>query len=144
MQESNPNGSAENLRAKFREGDRVDITVKGASVDGVATDLNLLVINLTPDAPGGSAQALDLPLAENVTVEHASPAEWPPLPGDLWRDHDGDVWLVCMIGDGEVSALTMICAAGAADRSPEQLLTKFGPPTLVHREDEQDGSEAGR
>jgi hypothetical protein len=40
-----------------------------------------------------------------------------------------------MVGDGEASALTMICAAGAADRSYEQLLTRFGPLTLVHREE---------
>jgi hypothetical protein len=137
-----PDASGSKPPTHFRKGDLVDFTVRGARIDGVADDLNLLVMNLTPDDPQGSVQALDLPLAKNIEVAHSARAEWPPLPGDLWRDSDGDVWLACMVGDGEVFALTMICAAGAADRSPEQLSARFGPLALVHREDEQDGGQS--
>ena len=139
--------------SEFREGDRVRITVEDVvvtnvyqtgrkSFDGPYEDTGAVMVfrHLDEDVENGP-HSVNLG-AKGVTVEHAAPAEWPPQPGDLWRDCDGDVWLVCMVGDGEVFGLTMICAAGAADRSPEQLAERFGPLTLVHREDEQDGGRS--
>lgn len=118
----------------FKPGEIVDITIKGARVDGVAPDLNLLAVDLTPQISPGSVQALDLPLADNVTVERAAPAEWPPRAGDLWRSTRGNIWFVA-------EKQRMIPAGGGRAETPTIVLGTFGPLTLVHREDEQDGGD---
>lgn len=120
------------MTGQYKPGDFVNITIERALVAESRFDDGLRI-----EYDGDAAE---LPLGPSITVELADPAGWPPEPGDLWRDHDGHVWLTCAVGDGETSVLTMICAAGAADRSHEQLRKRFGPLKLVHREGATDAT----
>lgn len=111
----------------FKPGDRVDVTIKGVHVTGDQGPRDTLTI--------ADEHGAHYVMPPQAAITRAVPAGWPPQAGDLWRDRDGSVWLACAVGDSEVSIITMICAAGAADRSHEQVLARFGPLTLVHREE---------
>jgi len=65
------------------------------------------------------------------TVERVAPAEWPPRPGDVWLDAGGRAWTALR---GRMFPVT-----STRGESADAALAIYGPLTLVHREDEQDG-----
>src|SRR5690606_41537796 len=74
---------------------------------------------------------VEVALTESVTVEWVAPAEWPRRPGDVWLDAEGRAW----------TALRgrMVPVTSTRGESADAALATYGPLTLVHREDEQDG-----
>lgn len=116
----------------YQPGEIVDITIRGARVGHLAANgfLNVFVdgVPLTVD------------LVDAVTVERRAPAEWPPRPGDLWRDRNGDLWFA--FRDHEIFLIPSYPTTASVDgRPPDDVMQKVGPLTLVHRDDEQDGAE---
>jgi hypothetical protein len=117
----------------FKSGDIVNIAIKGARV--VRGDEDGLTVDLTPDGP--STQVY-LPWGPELDVERVAPAEWPPRPGDLWRDANGMLYLGMQpFDDGRVEVVNV----GGDYVEADELLHR--KPTLVHREGEQDGEEPG-
>jgi len=110
----------------FQPGEIVDLTIKGVCIARPRSATSVTIV----DEHGITYQ-----MPPQASVERIAPAEWPPQPGDLWRDRDGSVWLACRVGNGDVSIITMICADGVADRAHEQVLARLGPLTLVYREE---------
>ncbi|SCL43216.1 hypothetical protein GA0074692_6769 [Micromonospora pallida] len=74
-----------------------------------------------------------------VRVERVAPAEWPPVPGDLWRADDEGVWFAHLYrtsGTYPRTELRMIPMHDDGGRYsfPDKLLAVQGPMRLVHRE----------
>lgn len=127
--------------SEFKPGEIVNITIKGARVVDV-TKLGECELGVTFDCNFG-LYPLTVPLGPaGVTVERVAPAEWPPRPGDLWRDQRGNVWFAADLHDIEETdtpAIYMLASHEDHQVVPECCNENFGPLTLVHREDEQDG-----
>lgn len=75
----------------YQEGEYLNITIKGARVRRTRTlpDDGVSVEHLSYDIGNYTTS---LPLVEGVAVERMAPAEWPPLPGDIWGIADGGRW----------------------------------------------------
>lgn len=124
--------------SSFKPGEIVDITIKGARVEWAnSTDMNVWAVDeVDPDTGVNLGEQITIShAAENVTIERVAPAEWPPRPGDLWRDGEGDVWFAVEDRDGDVH----FRATGDTYAPTDWAAKHYAPLTLVHREDEQDG-----
>lgn len=71
------------------------------------------------------------------TVEQAAartaatdrPMYWPPSPGEIWQDRNGERWACCKVPYPNVSYLT--CLARQADDNAEEIWRLVGPMTRV-------------
>ena len=120
----------------YQLGEIVDITIKGVRVTEVATaadghlvmaaETGLVGLNVYPDDPA-------------VTVTRVAPPDWPPRPGDLWRDGHRSLWFTSRRTEGlgwrdvflpafDDNATIVIFAVDALRELPGL--------TLVHREPE--------
>lgn len=131
---------------EYISGEVVEITIKDARVirkagpGYTAFDIDGHKVTLMTDLP-------------SISVKRTAPADFPPLPGDVWRDGDGllclaavytpdyddredsrgindDGWRVVLIP----ASLDESCKPGIALHRPEVVARKRGPLTLVHRE----------
>ena len=82
----------------FQPGEIVDVQIKGGIVDH-SGDPGHLRVSL-PDR--WSDIILEFPLRPGVTVERVAPANWPPQPGDVWREGDGTEYFAYRRRDGIV------------------------------------------
>lgn len=121
----------------YKPGEIVDITIRGARVLANGTDdLGRPFLEFTH----GEQNVLAAVERDDhaVTIERVTPAEWPPQPGDLWRDSDGDVWFAYgLVFDGD-GLKALRCANGAKVLGPwgsDDVNQQYGPLVLVHRED---------
>ncbi|GAA3223021.1 hypothetical protein [Actinocorallia longicatena] len=127
--------------ADFQVGEVVDITIKGVRFLAPAEDEGGSVVIRAADGTEGWIMP---PQAE---IARVAPAEWPPQPGDLWRDRDGDTWHGVLVDDNDtVDEPYTVLGAGRSSKNnaveePGQILEWHGPLALVHRE-QQDGGEA--
>lgn len=155
--------------SEFREGDRVRIIIDDVRIvntyphthlpdaSGRATTDHVIVYRTDTQIGQSSSVVLEDPA---VTIEHLAPAEWPPCPGDLWRDRNGDLHFAASYSpdydDPEDSqgidadgvrvvllskGLDESCSPGKSFHRPDYVNQRSGPLTLVHREDEQDGGQ---
>jgi hypothetical protein len=120
----------------FKPGEIVDITIKGARVVGVHHSLTIDIPNPHDGVTGGDARVVDLPIGwDAVTVERVPPAEWPPQPGDLWKEEvDGALWFAQGFGASQMAMLPAHVRGNTDCALPDYVLETFGPLTLVHRE----------
>lgn len=120
------------MSARFEPGEVVDVHIKGARVVRYETpdyDPDCLVVTL----PNG-ADETRLPMPSwNVTVERAAPPEWPPQPGDVWRDPTGVKWFAAEPLTGEEEPLMLPAAAWLGCHASEAL-ADHGPFELLYRE----------
>lgn len=140
--------------AEFRDGEIVDVAIKGARVvnsyptrrDHEDTGL-VLVVQLTDDTGAladGRSVAVNLK-SPGVSVTRVAPAEWPPQVGDLWRDRDGDLWFGCVYYDIHNDTHVTLSPARAkhtqawGEGGAEAARQEYGPLTLVHREQQAGG-----
>lgn len=122
----------------FQPGELVDIIIRGARVVQLARPGYLRV-----DLDTGPQLAI---MADHpaVTVERVAPAEWPPRPGDVWRDRDGSPWFAAtVIERGGNAVVRMLSGLGhePSYQYPATFVQRSGPLTLVHREPEPEGGE---
>lgn len=138
-------------KPRFQPGEIVDITIKGARVEEPTDDQGNLEFTYSGDEGLVSFEGVVVPLADAVTVERVAPAEWPPRPGDLWRDRDGDAWYALLVDDDDMADEPyVILRPSRSSKDPglhfqgdnERIITWHGPLTLAHREPEQDGGES--
>lgn len=115
--------------SEFTPGDIVDITIKGARVHAWRPEVSELTVESKADA-NSDLTTYDYASAQ-VEVERVAPAEWPPRPGDVWLDAEGRAWTALR---GRMFPVT-----STHGESADAALATYGPLTLVHREDEQDG-----
>lgn len=54
------------------------------------------------------------------------PEQWPPGPGDIWQDRNGDRWICTRIKPGDNSGY-LTCIARQADDSAEEIWRLYGP-----------------
>lgn len=117
--------------SEYKPGEIVDITIKGARVrnqhDG---DDGLDVLTVIY---GQHNTVAHLSLDDSVTVERIAPAEWPPRPGDLWRDNGGELWFAVEIG-GVALVPSYPVSSSRRGVVPDKVKDSVGPLTLVHRE----------
>lgn len=104
----------------FKRGDRVDITAKNIEIHQVDTDGTLWYV-----VPANTALYRIPP---DATVTRSDPEHWPPVPGDVWVDREGDAWIVTD-RDGPTEMVT----AGAHSGRPDDVLTEYAPLRLIHR-----------
>lgn len=115
---------------RYQHGEIVDITIRGARVVRYDDDTVTIRYGRVPVVYG-------VQLGDDVTVERVAPAEWPPRPGDLWRDRDGALWFVA---GTDRRGMRMYATSGdSAD--PDHVNRRYGPITLVHREPQDGGDE---
>lgn len=127
----------------FQVGEIVDITVKGARVMAPKPGIDDVLTLAYEEVQPGVFATLELrrPRAGSVTIERSAPAEWPPVPGDMWQTiEDTELsaptyWAavnVDHLADG--MGVRLICASYHEDGSwlttPEDLL-KQGRLTLI-------------
>jgi hypothetical protein len=111
----------------FQTGEIVNVTIEGVFVQGPVKD-GYLTVNVGCDE-------IRFGLGEHgVTVTRVAPAEWPPRPEDLWRDHNGRLWF------GR-SQNRFVTTGGSREETPDRLLADYGPLTLIHRERHDGGAQ---
>ncbi|MFD1940563.1 hypothetical protein ACFSKW_54830 [Nonomuraea mangrovi] len=71
-------------------------------------------------------------LVRREQTENHDPAEvaWPPQPGDLWRDRDGDVWTAVDTTNG----VRLRMYEGSSPNTVRFVRDSYGPLELVRRE----------
>lgn len=132
------------MTPEIRPGDIVDITIKGARVKEICYhgDDNGPDLRFTYKTKFGEAHDAVWVDAPGVTVEHVAPAEWPPQPGDLWRDRHGGLWFAADVRDIEETDVAEIVMVWTYEnyRVTPDVLARRERLTLVHRE--QTGADA--
>jgi hypothetical protein len=126
----------------LQPGDVVDITIKGVRIADDQQSALALILDEHGDVYAMPPQA---------AIEHVAPPEWPPLPGDVWREihADGAIWFAqrylpeyddakdCEGMNAEGWRVVMVPLNGGPygcpDQRPEALVRKVGL-VLVHRE----------
>lgn len=126
----------------FKVGEHVTVTIKGR-VTEAADDLLLIEYATEGDIIG---EAPIVPNAEAVAIERTAPAEWPPQPGDLWRDKNNDIWFAADVHDGaetDQPQIVMVFSREDYRLTPDEMNQRHGQLTLVHRDgaDKTDGEE---
>ncbi|MFF4779436.1 hypothetical protein ACFY05_42135 [Microtetraspora fusca] len=118
------------MPAEFQVDEIVDITIKGARVTAV---LSTGVVHATTD--GGVFLAY-VPRDKQVTTEHVAPAEWPPQPGDLWRDKNDELWFASDVTTPDDDPIVRLIPTyqGHEQYSPKEAWRHWGPMVLVHRD----------
>ncbi len=110
----------------FQPGEIVDIAIKGARIARSVEGWWIVVDD-------GHGNEFRIPHASSIT--RVAPAEWPPLKNDVWRDRTGDLY----IGRAFAAGPALFGVDGEHDA--DDVLQRYGPLTLVHRE-QQDGGES--
>jgi hypothetical protein len=64
-----------------------------------------------------------------------APEHWPPLPGDIWQDKDGNRWTCSAEQHTANGRPYLVCLAFTADDSADEINRKYGPMRLVYRPD---------
>ncbi|MBA9003702.1 hypothetical protein [Thermomonospora cellulosilytica] len=149
------------MSARYTPGEYVDIAVRNARVVRVGQDD---IGRSFLEVAHGELNTLTSVELDDVfvTITRAAPAEWPPRPGDLWRDREGRLhfasayapdydnaedcrgindegWRVVLLSQHSDDS----CNPGSQMHRPEYVNQRYGPLTLVHREPAaQDGGEA--
>lgn len=121
----------------FAHGDIVNVTISGARVVGFPSDVLCTEYDLaSPWMDDAKTFKNNLVLnAPGLTVERVAPAEWPPRPGDLWRDNHGALWFASE-SQPDAGDLRMHTATGTRwSVGHDGQLEDNGPWTLVYRED---------
>jgi hypothetical protein len=115
----------------FKLDEVVDVTIKGVRI---ARPRSATSVTIT-DEHGTVYQ-----MPPQAAVERVAPAEWPPKPGDLWRDRSGVLWFhqnyYVSAGDmGGYDEARMVRATGSEsyDDLPHFIQAR-GPMTLEYRE----------
>jgi hypothetical protein len=116
--------------SEFRPGEIVDITIKGARVQRCEDDS----LEYEYRTELGSFEAVVAVDSPGVTVERVAPAEWPPQPGDLWRDKIGETWFAFRDKGVSLMVPSYPVNASRGGRNPDTVLEKLCPLTLVYRE----------
>lgn len=119
-----------------RSGDRPDDTY----VYGPLTDketASRFADFLTTEVDPARAYALESPVPELLLLWNRKikgelsgarkPPEWPPVPGQVWQDRNGDRW-ICTRTPGNVPYL--VCIAKQSDDGAEEIWRLYGPLTL--------------
>lgn len=127
------------MSAPFQPGEIVDVVIKGVRVrhedaDGVVTVL--------AENPLGAVTWYEMP--PQAAITRVAPAEWPPLPGDKWRDGEGRPWFAIDVTDPvchEEQFVALVNTFGARLTNPYADVVKYGPFTLVHREEQDAPAE---
>lgn len=136
--------------SNYQPGEIVDVTIRGRILPP-KYEGEPLQVAYHEVSPGVQATIeIRHPDAGSVTVERVAPPEWPPRPGDLWRDSAGRVWFGIDTTDYDDSDGIRVEMASpdqyAFGRNlPDEVNRRYGPMTLVHREDadrERDESRA--
>ncbi len=114
-----------------------DIYVYGPLAD--RDDASRLADFLTTQVDPARAYPLDSPVPElllfwnrQIKGEPAAvkrPLMWPPQPGSMWQDRNGDRW-ICTQSSGNHPYL--VCIAKQADDAAEEIWRRYGPLTFVH------------
>lgn len=138
--------------AEYKEGEIVNIAITGARVinsfgttrDRFDTGTVLVFRTIASDDERTHTVNTGDP---GVTVERVTPAGWPPQPGDLWRDTDGEPWffhahIPSDNGDGLMASSAD--GRGWYKRDADGAdLAVYAPWTLVHREEQAGGEPRG-
>lgn len=125
-------------RRGYRPGEYVDVTIHGARVRGQAdTSPSPNTLTALIELPGTSGLAVELPIGtaiDTISIQRVPPAQWPPQPGDLWRDARGHLW--CCLTDGHGAVRLCPILPQPQDNpaaAPDQLLAEAGPLSLDYR-----------
>jgi hypothetical protein len=112
----------------YRRDELLDATISGARV--VSVDPTTIRVALQV---GETTRYVDLPRGTmQIAISRVAPAEWPPMPGDLWRDRVGSLWFCRLNGGIEMTPADVALTAWIR---PDDLLRR-SPLTLVYREPE--------
>ncbi|HEY4377531.1 MAG TPA: hypothetical protein VGM93_10240 [Acidimicrobiales bacterium] len=118
------------MSARFEVGEVVDITIRGARVDGMRGGEWLEILY---GATGHECSGEVHLGAHGLTVTRTAPAEWPPQPGDIWEDKDGDEWAAALQWGGEDVVLFSTDVSGSIWTDFEKMATEAGPLKLIRR-----------
>lgn len=144
----------------YQPGELVDITIRGARVltprPGQPDSLNVAYAEPNP----GVWAAVQFDHPDKIEVTRVAPTEWPPQPGDLWRDRQGTTHFGISYspdyddkadsdGIGPDGTRTILVASGGDESCrlssqfyrPEYINQKYGRMTLVYREHRDQGGD---
>lgn len=80
-----------------------------------------------------SGETVVVPAGTDVTVDVVSPANWPPLPGDVWNDNAGRPWFAEQ-DPADPTKVKMRKFDGSAVLSAQAWKTQYRPVARVFRE----------
>jgi hypothetical protein len=106
----------------LKPGETVDITIKGALIHEISSNGVVMALH---------ADGHDFELPVDAAKDWCEAVAPEMQHGDVWRDRDGDLWLV-QYGPEDGDDLRMYSAAGPETPASAQLA--YGPLTLVRRE----------
>lgn len=123
----------------FQLGEIVDIAIQGVRIHEQHPNGS---VTISADAHDGGPAHWPMP-PEAVIIRRA-PAEWPPVPGDLWRDRNGAAWFAADVHDSaetDEPKIVMVFAHEDYRVTFDQVNQSYGPLKLVHREEKRGGGE---
>jgi hypothetical protein len=118
------------MTANYQPGEHVNVTITAARVTKASDQMIIVELDDHHEFPIPIAVGSDV--GSGVTITRVTPAEWPPMFGDLWCDGEGELWLARYVGLSEFE----MAAANIRDHRPmrpKQLLADRGPLTLAYR-----------
>lgn len=117
-------------------GDRITLTI-----DATVVTLNQGLLSYSYPLTDGTAPIAHVVLDSGaVTVDHSTPANWPPQAGDLWRDGENSLWFV--FEGPKTDELLMTCNYDIQE-PPADVLHQWGPLTLVRRDGRDQAEHIG-
>lgn len=114
----------------FQPGEIVDISIKGVRI----SDTSHIRVAIQDE----SGEVWVLP--PQAAITRIAPAEWPPRPGDLWRDKHGELWFIhksAFAGQGDDVLMGRTANGLRWAEDADVLLADNSPMTLVRREEDE-------
>jgi hypothetical protein len=94
-------------------------------------------VYLTAEVDPASVRALRSPVHELLAwwrnnrqaADQPKPGMWPPMPGSIWQDKNGDRWAAIRVRRPDTSYL--VCLASQAEDNADEIWRRWGPLTFV-------------
>jgi hypothetical protein len=107
-------------------GELVDVAIRGARIEGKSVSTGELTIAV------GADPEIVLPPSHLITITRVASAEWPPQPGDIWSDRDGE-WMGMAAPPAKAAMLFPLDGENAYRQLADDVLREHGPLTLERR-----------
>jgi hypothetical protein len=111
------------MTQRFEPGELVNVQLRGVRYVGCDQDVCHGI-----ETPDGNQWSMPL----TAVIERMAPPEWPPQPGDIWVDRNGNEWFAGAV-DEYSTAVRLVLVDDGSVLGPDVVIREFGPMRLERR-----------